>query len=333
MQAFRRSARLVNASRCMSSVSSDTSGSLGYQRPLAPGVLPAYDLAVDLLQKDSASKKELLGKEADPRKQAKLEIQSTVNLPEVRWAFAQGKYDLSQPIHRHLLEQKWRKQGALDLLMERVHQMKVIPDLLPVFHPSVDLQLRFSQGESVVPGSFLPVETTFQAPTISAQTYHPEEKLYTLLIVDPDVPDPSIRGFSTFLHALQPNVPLSATNTQVNLPTAPATSETGLAYIPPHPQRGTPYHRYTTILLPQSSEISIDVANISRENFDLRAFFEQHGFANGGGIHMFREEWEKSVGAVYKNVLGKPEPRFGREPRPDTYSDEKGQKFPKYTVV
>lgn len=75
----------------MSSVGSDTSSSLGYQRPLAPGVLPAYDLAVELLQKDSTKKKELLDKETDPEKRAHLEIQSIVNLPEIRWAFAQGK--------------------------------------------------------------------------------------------------------------------------------------------------------------------------------------------------------------------------------------------------
>ena len=75
----------------MSSVGSDASGSLGYQRPLTPGVLPAYDLAVELLHNDSAKKKELLGKETDPKIREKLEIQSAVNLPEVRWAFAQGK--------------------------------------------------------------------------------------------------------------------------------------------------------------------------------------------------------------------------------------------------
>lgn len=73
--------------------------------------------------------------------------------------------------------------------MERVHQMKVIPDLLPVFHPTVDLQLSFKEDESVIPGNFLPVESTFQAPVITAQTYHPEEKLYTLLIVDPGAYD------------------------------------------------------------------------------------------------------------------------------------------------
>lgn len=302
-----------------------------YQRPLPAGKLPVYDLAIELIEKDSAAKKALLEKETDPARRQELEIQSKINLPEVRWAFTQGKYDLSQPIYRHLLERAWRKQGTLDLLMERVHQMKVIPDILPEFRPTVDLRLSFSQGEDIVPGIFLPVKSTLQAPLIMAQTYHPEEKLYTLLVVDPDVPDPSTQSFSTYVHALQPNIPLSATKTQIALPTAPETSESALVYIPPHPQRGTPYHRYTTLLLPQSSEISIEITKIPREHFDVRSFYEKHAFTSGGGIHMFREEWDEGVGMVYKKFLNQPEPKFGKAPPPEPYLDVTGKRFPKYT--
>jgi hypothetical protein len=102
----------------------------------------------------------------------------------------------------------------------------------------------------------------------------------------------------------RPNIPISATKTQVSLPTTPATSGDSLAYIPPHPQNGTPYHRYTTFLLLQSSQVTIDTSKMSREHFDMRTFFEQHGYVSGGGIHMFREEWDKTVGVIYKNILG-----------------------------
>lgn len=63
--------------------------------------------------------------------------------------------------------------------------MKVIPDLLPEFHPTVNLCLSFTQSEEVVPGVFLPVKSTLSAPSINAQPYHPEDRLYTLLVVDP----------------------------------------------------------------------------------------------------------------------------------------------------
>ncbi|CAE7067681.1 unnamed protein product [Rhizoctonia solani] len=322
--AWRRSTRIVNIPRCMSNAA--------YQRPLPSGKLPVYDLAVELLEKDSAEKQALLAKETDPVNREKLEILSRINLPEVRWNFAQGKYDLTQPVYRHLLEQKWREKGTLDLLMERVHQMKVIPDLLTSFHPTVDLRVSFSD-EDIVPGVFLPVKSTLQSPSITAQAYHPEERLYTLLIVDPDVPDPSTKSFLTYLHAFQPNIPLSATKTQITLPTALENSETSLPYIPPHPQAGTRYHRYTTLLLPQNSELSIDVSKLSREKFDVREAYKQYEFAPGGGIHMFRESWDETVGFVYKKFIGQPEPKFGKTPEPQPYLDDTGRRYRKYTIA
>jgi large subunit ribosomal protein L35 len=63
--------------------------------------------------------------------------------------------------------------------------MSVIPDLLPTFRPTVDLRVSFVEAEDVVPGIFLPVNVTLQAPSIAAQAFHPDEKLYTLLMVDP----------------------------------------------------------------------------------------------------------------------------------------------------
>ncbi|QRV76833.1 phosphatidylethanolamine-binding protein (PEBP) family [Ceratobasidium sp. AG-Ba] len=306
----------------------DAAKASGYQRPLAPGVLPVYDLSIEFLRKDSATKKELAAKESDPNKKAFLELQSQINLPEVRWAFAQGKYDLSQPIYRHLLEQSWRKQGSLDLLMERVHQMKVLPDLLPSFHPTVDLRVSFSEGKEVEPGVFLPVNATLQPPSIVAQAFHPEEKLYTLIMIDPDVPDTATESYSTFIHALQTNIPISATKTQITLSNGDV-----FPYIPPHPQNGTPYHRYTTFLLPQSSKLDLDVSQLSRENFNMRAFFAEHGFSEGGGMHMFRQEWDKSVSGIYKTILGKPEPKYGRPPKLNTYIDAQGRRPPKYSAA
>jgi large subunit ribosomal protein L35 len=83
--------------------------------------------------------------------------------------------DMSIPSHRHLVEQRWRKDGDLDLLMERIHQMHVVPDVLPVLHPTVDLhvtarlmpehfdslmrrnrfQRRVNTFKEVIPGNYL----------------------------------------------------------------------------------------------------------------------------------------------------------------------------------
>ena len=38
---------------------------------------------------------------------------------------------------------------------------------------------------------------------MTVTVFHPETRYYTLLLVDPDVPDPETRGFTTYLHWLQ----------------------------------------------------------------------------------------------------------------------------------
>jgi large subunit ribosomal protein L35 len=102
-------------------------------------------------------------------------------------------------------------------------------------------------------------------------------------------------------------------------------------YIPPHPQRGTKYHRYALFLLPQppkqgwsysvaddwilsgkgetaSQHLDIPpVADANRLGFDVREFVQNWGLdlVEGGGAHMWREVWSPTVSKVYKNILRK----------------------------
>ncbi|KAJ6577102.1 hypothetical protein B0H10DRAFT_2236134 [Mycena sp. CBHHK59/15] len=201
-----------------------------------------------------------------------LDVQSEVNLPEVRWSVANAMADMSIPSHRHLVEQRWRKEGDLDLLMERIHQMHVIPDVLPALHPSIDVQVtarlmpdgfnllmlrnrfqrRLNTFKRVVPGRYLtPQQARFDRftrvpPKVYANVFHTDVRLYTMLLVDPDVPDEGNQTFTTYLHWMKPNIPLSATH-KGRIPFL----NTHTRYVPPHPQRGTPYHRYVLLLLPQ----------------------------------------------------------------------------------
>ncbi|KAF7306357.1 hypothetical protein MIND_00426900 [Mycena indigotica] len=255
-----------------------------WNAPVRAGVLPAYDEAVRLIRADAgAVRREAQALRAELRVAEKggaraaevegmrerlhvLDVQSEVNLPEVRWSVANGMADMRIPSHRHLVEQRWRKEGDLDLLMERLHQMHVLPDVLPALHPTVDLRLtarlmpahfaalmrrnRAGRGvntyKEVVPGNYLTPKQTMAPPRVYANAFHTDVRLYTLLMLDADVPDPQHRTYTTFLHWLKPNIPLSATHAGR---LAHLNSHT--AYIPPHPQRGTPYHRYVTLLLPQ----------------------------------------------------------------------------------
>ncbi|TFK18802.1 PEBP-like protein [Coprinopsis marcescibilis] len=351
-----------------------------WNRPLAPNVVPAYDLALKLLAKDNEGlkvevedlKKEIEGKEARYQESKNvqasaehvreldeelerlreklhvLEVQSEINLPEVRWKVANAMARMEIPSHRHLVEQKWRKDGDLDLLMERIYQMKVVPDLLPELRPSIDLRLAASvlpthvqKVKVVEPGAYLVPDQTIAPPRLYANVFHTDTRLYTLMLVDPDVPDESKASYGTYLHWLQPNIPLSATQTSQILEINNHTR-----YIPPHPQQGTPYHRYTVLLLPQppvdghvfhynrntearatpgvptSQHLDIPVIpDAQRFGFNVRAFCKEWGLSGkrGGGFHLFRQIWDESVSKIYSDILKQEEPRYGRLPKPDPY--------------
>lgn len=126
-----------------------------WNKPLALGVLPAFDEALRYIRQDSHAlraeaqhnRSALLEAENSPElikglkeKLAILEVQSEVNRPEVRWYFRNGLgaypypwgflrspllisrlADMSKPVYRHLAEQKWRNEGDLDLLVRRPH--------------------------------------------------------------------------------------------------------------------------------------------------------------------------------------------------------------------
>ncbi|KAH8822516.1 phosphatidylethanolamine-binding protein [Flagelloscypha sp. PMI_526] len=414
-----------------------------YSRPIPKGIVPAYDLALQLIAEDSGNiqkeaeelAKQIINAEQPLREAEKaaeslrkkqdltaeetsllashekiisetpranemrdklgiLQVQAKTNDPETRWKIQNAMVDMSIPVHRYLEEQKWRKNGNLDLLMERVHQMNIVPDVIPVMHPSLDLQVvyrtpareflqslpnserlpnqqrptappeedveRDTEADrhwrnkhhglkrrkvqmQVEPGTYLDSRQTQLAPKLYTRVFHPDTRLYTLLMVDYDVPDPSNQSFTSFLHWLVPNVPLSATkpgyNHRILLPKVSHTP-----YLPPHPQKGTAYHRYATFLLPQApldgvayppngrvqdklyepglisgsqptSKIITLPNQIEREGFDMRAFIKEFELnpALGGGVHMFREVWDEWVSSViYPKVLKKPEPVFGR---------------------
>ncbi|KZO99629.1 PEBP-like protein, partial [Calocera viscosa TUFC12733] len=341
-----------------------------YTPPLSPGQLEIYDLSLSLLLSDKARKLDQLSSlraelptlPADAqalaqKKLSKLEVDAEINDPEVRWRHKRGLGDLSLPVYRYLREAQWRKEGALDLLMERLWQMHVLPDVLPWVDPTVEMRVRFQGGEDVEPGGYLTPEHTEKEPEIYTTAFHMEERYYTLVMVDPDVPSPATSSYTTFLHWLIPNIPLTCLSPSP-LPLPPALQP----YIPPHPQAGTPYHRYTLLLLPQRGLISRMKAPL-RRGFSLRDFVRTYDLTGGpvqgappralvgahkgakkgpkvkvntgaevggGGAHMFREVWDESVPGIHERAFGTPELRYGKPKTVDPYLDEEGVRPRRY---
>ena len=142
--------------------------------------------------------------------------------------------------------------------------------------------------------------------------------------------------------SLRPNIPLSARLSNARIPHL----DTHTHYIPPHPQQGTPYHRYITLLLQQPSaaeEISVPIfSEDQRIGFNLRTFMQKYGLngTNGSGAHMFRQIWNQDVSKIYTDILSMcsfvtlrehcslsimiletPEPKFSRLKNADRYAE------------
>ncbi|GAA5858819.1 hypothetical protein JCM1840_006571 [Sporobolomyces johnsonii] len=330
MHRSRQSLRVLSRSLATQATAAPTA-STSYAPPLKPGVLPAYDEALAYIARDREAKLKQLeelkqDKHADQAALEKLEVEAWSNDPETRWRAKHRQGDFSKPVYRHLAERAWRKEGDLAILMQRVTQMSVTPDLLPSISPEADVRIHVA-GEQIVPGVFTQPGQTREGIEVSTQVFHPEERLYTLLLIDPDVPDEVNQTFTTYAHWLVPNIPLSATSPAIlPLSSLPST----LSYVPPHPQNGTPYHRYTVLLFQQSnsSPLVLNESEVERLGFSTREFVAQHGL-EARGVSFFRQKWDRSVSDIYKEVLQLPEPRFGRAPKSDKYASRP----PKYQVI
>ncbi|KAK9899746.1 PEBP-like protein [Cystobasidium minutum MCA 4210] len=322
----------ASASSSAASTSSAGAAATSYSRPVPQGSLPVYDEALAYIEQDRKEKlkaledlkKELqsLGSDASSSSRSELqnritatEIASMINDPEVRWQFRNGAADMSKPVNRYLAEQAWRDNGDLGILMQRVSQMNIVPDLIGHIAPQVDLRVSL-KGGYVEPGSFINPNQTIKAPKLKVQVYHPEERLYTLLMVDPDSPDAATDGFRTKCHLAVANIPLSATVDSIDL----SAGRTLLSYTPPHPEKGTRYHRYTYLLLEQSQALP-DQTVVSEEHikdFDVRSFAAEHSL-EPVGVTFFRQVWDQDVPTIFKDILKQPEAIYGRPPKVDRY--------------
>ncbi|EMR10875.1 hypothetical protein PNEG_01022 [Pneumocystis murina B123] len=223
-----------------------------------------------------------------------LEILADINDPEIRWRFKHNDVDMSIPVYRYLAEQKWMKK-PYHLLMQRIEQMYVIPDAYKRFKPTVEVLLRFGK-EELEPGKFVPNNISALAPVIEINSFSGKEELYTIILLDLDVPDLEKDSFKIYLHWLISNIPISPTNASVQ----PSKGTILASYIPPHPQKGSPYHRYTLLVFEQVKKISNDY-NIIRNCFNVNQFASLNNLKIVG-IHFWRSVWDEHVDKVMSDA-------------------------------
>ncbi|KAL3451812.1 phosphatidylethanolamine-binding protein [Aspergillus insuetus] len=237
-----------------------------------------------------------------------LKVQADINDPLVKKKFEDGQGDMSKPIYRYLADRQWREYRR-KILVQRITQMKVIPDVLPHCEPALDTKLYFGR-KPVPPGEFVDAAVSSTPPKLDIQMFEGGEKLVTIAVVDSDVPNVETDSFDYRMHYLAVNIPISALNTKVDLSQLSADSQVILPWLPPVAQKGSPYHRLSLFILEQKDSKPLDFAAVKsretdRDNTLLRTLQARYHL-KAIGAHLFRSIWDETTLEVMKQ-LGLPE--------------------------
>ncbi|KAL6721806.1 mitochondrial 54S ribosomal protein YmL35 [Lecanora helva] len=236
-----------------------------------------------------------------------LKILADINDPLIKKRFEDGEGDMNRPIYRYLTDKKWREYKRL-LLMQRISQMYIVPDLLPHLDPTAEVDLSFGR-RNVQPGDFVDSRISEMPARLNVQAFDKGERLVTVAVVDPDVPDERQDGFGSRCHFLASNIPISPTSTSIPLAKWNVSDHVVHPWLPPFAQKGAPYHRLAVFILQQNSvgarpDPRLNVEELrkhqsyGRENFSLRRLLSRETTLKPIGVHLFRTKWDEGTDGV-----------------------------------
>lgn len=236
--------------------------------------------------------------------------------------------DMNKPIYRHLADKKWRSYKRL-VLMQRVEQMNVTPDVLAKVAPTVETTLSFPgpmrAGQRLVSrmvqhGDLVDSRVSEKAPNLRVQPFQKGDKLYTIAVINPDVPNVATDNFDRRCHFLACNIPISPTNTLVQLGKL-SEEQVVLPWLPAYSQKGLPYQRMSIWILeqppqgtlpPGSGDVlpstPLDVEAVKRhEKFSQREGFNLSAFvgyskSQPAGVDLFRTVWDEGTAGVMRRA-------------------------------
>jgi large subunit ribosomal protein L35 len=209
---------------------------------------------------------------------------------------------MNKPIYRYLADKKWRSYQR-PLIVQRLQQLSIVPDVLPHFEPTAEVRLAFRRRK-VQPGTFIDSRVSEVLARLNVQVFDKGERLVTVAVIDSDVPDLETDSFTSRCHYLATNISISPTMT--SLPLSKATeSQLVLPWLPPFAQKGAPYHRLSVIVLQQQPGQTFDVAQlkeiVSRDGFKLSAFVDKNRL-QPIGLNVFRSIWDEGTAGVMERA-------------------------------
>lgn len=264
----------------------------------------------------------LLEKEGESAYKAGDLVAGEMYNPEVLHNVENGRFDSGEPVYRHYLKRKWEARDLM-LTMQRLEQLHVIPDTMGTLEPRADVQVRFghnTRGEFaswVEPGTVMPAFAVATPPTIKVQEFEVPKGfsgLYTVVVVNPDVPNVQDNSFQTQLQYGLHNVPLNYVANEIGPAQLLADPEVVFRpYTPLVPEKNAPMQRGCLWVFRQKDRI--DASGEGEGNFDIREFVSRHGL-DAVGAHVWRQGFDRSVNEV-RRQFGLPQGRVFSRVRGD----------------
>ena len=251
--------------------------------------------------KSNSDKKGLKQKRND------LLVEAEKSNPEVvyRSLFASNSVDRTQPVYRHFLEEKWKAYSRM-LTMQRLETLGVIPDTMPTLEPEVEVKVMFpcnSLFRTIEPGTILSSNVTFRPPSFEIIEFKESKNdLYTVLVVDLDVPDVENDSYKTELLWALKDVPASNEDPIIDAKKLISHSECELvSYLPSVPEKNTGNHRIAAWIFRQADGKKLTAADKApeRERFDIRKFSKDNNL-KAIGAHVWRSTWDRNTENVRK---------------------------------
>ncbi|KAL5220156.1 hypothetical protein ABZP36_024869 [Zizania latifolia] len=161
---------------------------------------------------------------------------------------------------------------------------RVIGDVVDPFSPTVTLRVTYNGGVRVVNSGGLRPSAVAERPHVDVGG-DDLRQFYTLVMVDPDAPNPSSPTLREYLHWLVTDIPGT---TDANY------GREVMCYERPRPAAGI--HRMVVVLFQQMARGTVDVPPLLRHNFCTRSFAIDHGLGSPVAAAFFTCQPEGGTG-------------------------------------
>lgn len=240
--------------------------------------------------------------------------------------------DPNKPIYRYMADKKWREMKR-KVLVQRLTQMHVVPDLLPAIDPVLDIDLLW-HGRITAPGEYVTSSWSQSAPSLRLQKFDKGEKIVTVVAVDADVPNLETDSFAERCHGIWTDITISPTTVNTGF-LGSKSHTTILPWTPPYAQKGSPYHRIALFVLEQASGKSLSEETLARfktgeAKFTMKEFARKLQLSPVTAT-MFRCQWDEDTAAVMKkHGIPGADMEFKRKPSeslPEKYTRKDGLRY------